>query len=121
MTAVRDPASPPPLRIALIGMGKMGRQLAALAPERGCEVVATFDADDHAPTRASLNDAQVAIEFTQPNAAVANVRALVSAGCPVVVGTTGWYDELPALEREVTAASGALLWAANFSLGVNSG
>lgn len=119
MTAGRDPAATPALRIALVGMGKMGRQLAALAPERGCEVVATFDAADHPPTRASLHDAQVAIEFTQPNAAVANVRALVVAGCPVVVGTTGWYEQLAALERDVTAAGGAMLWAANFSLGVN--
>lgn len=119
MSVVRDPAAAPPLRVALVGMGKMGRQIAALAPERGCEVVATFDADDDVPTRASLADAQVAIEFTQPDAAVLNVRALVAAGCPVVVGTTGWYEQLPALERDVSAASGALLWAANFSLGVN--
>ena len=119
MTVIRDPAAEPPLRIALVGMGKMGRQLAALAPERGCEVVATLDADDPAPTRAWLNDAQVAIEFTQPSAAVSNVRALVAAECPVVVGTTGWYEHLPALERDVAAAGGAMLWAANFSLGVN--
>lgn len=108
-----------PVRLALVGMGRMGRQLAALAPERGFEVVATLDADDPPPTRAALQGAQVAVEFTQPGAAVANVRALVAAGCPVVVGTTGWYDELPALERDVHDAGGAMLWAANFSLGVN--
>ena len=119
MTVIRDPGAGAPLRIALVGMGKMGRQLASLAPERGCEVVATFDADDHAPTRTSLAGAEVAIEFTQPDAAVGNVRTLVAAGCPVVVGTTGWYDQLPTLEREVAAAGGAMLWAANFSLGVN--
>jgi 4-hydroxy-tetrahydrodipicolinate reductase len=119
MTTPREPAAGPPLRVALVGLGKMGSQLAALAPERGCQVVATFHADDPAPTRATLAGAEVAIEFTQPDAAVANVRALVAAGCPVVVGTTGWYDQLPALEQEVTAAGGAVLWAANFSLGVN--
>lgn len=113
------PASDAPLRLALVGMGRMGRQLAALAPERGFEVVATIDADDPLPTRSALGDAQVAIEFTQPGAAVGNVRALVAAGCPVVVGTTGWYGELPALERHVLEAGGAMLWAANFSLGVN--
>jgi 4-hydroxy-tetrahydrodipicolinate reductase len=119
VTIIRDPAADAPLRIALVGMGKMGRQLAALAPERGCEVVATLDADDPLPSRASLAGAEVAIEFTQPDAAVRNARALVAAGCPVVVGTTGWYEHLPALEGEVNAAGGAMLWAANFSLGVN--
>jgi 4-hydroxy-tetrahydrodipicolinate reductase len=108
-----------PVRLALVGMGKMGRQLEALAPERGFEVVATLDSHDPAPTRAALRDAEVAVEFTQPDAATANVRTLVAAGCPVVVGTTGWYDELPALERHVADAGGAMLWAANFSLGVN--
>ena len=106
-----------PVRLALIGMGKMGRALAQLAPERGFVVVATIDAD--APVnRATLADAQVAIEFTVPGAAPANIRACVAAGCPVVVGTTGWYDELPALRGEVERAGGALLTAANFSLGV---
>lgn len=119
MTVIRDPGAGAPLRVALVGMGKMGRQLAALAPERRCEVVATLDADDPAPSKATLGGAEVAIEFTQPDAAVANVRALVAAGCPVVVGTTGWYDHLPSLAREVDAADGAMLWAANFSLGVN--
>jgi 4-hydroxy-tetrahydrodipicolinate reductase len=108
-----------PLRLAIVGLGRMGRELAALAPDRGFEVVASFDASDPAPTPATLGDAQVAIEFTQPDAAVGNVRALVAAGCPVVVGTTGWYGALPALEREVATRGGAMLWAANFSLGVN--
>jgi 4-hydroxy-tetrahydrodipicolinate reductase len=108
-----------PLRIALVGMGRMGRELAALAPARGCQVVATIDHGDPAPTRATLGDAEVAIEFTQPDAAVGNVRALLAAQCPVVVGTTGWYDALPDVERMVAEQRGALLWAANFSLGVN--
>jgi 4-hydroxy-tetrahydrodipicolinate reductase len=60
----------------------------------------------------------VAIEFTSPAAAVANVRACIAAGCPVVVGTTGWTDELPGLRAEVERARGALLTAPNFSLGV---
>lgn len=108
-----------PLRIALVGMGRMGREVAALAPARGCEVVATVGSGDAVPTRATLGGAQVAIEFTQPDAAVGNVRALLAAGCPVVVGTTGWYDALPAAERLVAEHDGALLWSANFSVGVN--
>lgn len=107
--------------IALVGMGKMGRALAALAPERGFRVVAELDparADYAGITRESLHGAQVAIEFTTPDAAPANVRACAAAGCPVVVGTTGWYDQLPALAADVEHAGGAILTAPNFSVGV---
>jgi 4-hydroxy-tetrahydrodipicolinate reductase len=105
-------------RVALIGMGKMGRAIDRLAEERGILVVARLDHSDTVD-RESLGGADVAIEFTEPNAAVANIRACVAAGCPVVVGTTGWWDELPAVERDVLAGDGRMLWAANFSLGVN--
>lgn len=108
-----------PVRLALVGMGRMGRQLEALAPERGFEVVATLDAADAPIRRVALAGADVAIEFTRPDAAVPNVRDLLAAGCPVVVGTTGWYEQLPDVAREVAQARGAMLWAANFSLGVN--
>src|SRR5439155_12350359 len=63
--------------------------------------------------------ADVAVEFTVPAAAPVNARAAVAAGCPIVVGTTGWYDELPALASWVESHRGALLTATNFSLGVN--
>jgi 4-hydroxy-tetrahydrodipicolinate reductase len=106
-------------RIALVGMGRMGRTLQALAAERGLPVVATLDRGD-ALDRGSLAGADVAIEFSEPTAAVGNVRACLAAGVPVVVGTTGWLDQLPALTTEVTACGGRLLWAANFSVGVNA-
>ena len=108
-------------RVALIGMGKMGRAIALLAPERGFNVVAEIDptnASAGVVTRETLGDAEVAIEFTVPGAAPANIRACVAAGCPVVVGTTGWYDQLPAVRAEVERANGALLTAPNFSVGV---
>jgi 4-hydroxy-tetrahydrodipicolinate reductase len=107
--------------LALIGMGKMGKAIALLAPERGFRVVAQIDHTEpgHAGvTRETLNGAQVAIEFTMPDAAADNVRACAAAGCAVVVGTTGWYDQLPAVSAEVEAANGALLTAPNFSVGV---
>ncbi len=115
----RDARAAASVPIALIGMGRMGRTLAALAAERGLSVVATLDHGDPIDAR-SLNGAAVAIEFTEPAAAVANVRACLAVGCPVVVGTTGWLDALPALTREVHASAGRLLWAANFSVGVNA-
>ena len=107
--------------IALVGMGKMGRALAALAPERGFRVVAELDparADYAGITRESLRGAQVAIEFTTPQAAPATVRACAAAGCPVVVGTTGWYEQLPAVAADVERSGGAILTAPNFSIGV---
>ena len=109
------------LPLALVGMGKMGRALAALAPERGFRVVAELDpsrAGYAGIDRTSLNGAHVAIEFTTPDAAPANVRACLAAGCPVVVGTTGWYDRLPDIASEAESSGGAMLTAPNFSVGV---
>ncbi|HEY2375141.1 MAG TPA: dihydrodipicolinate reductase C-terminal domain-containing protein [Gemmatimonadaceae bacterium] len=111
-------------KLALIGMGKMGRVIEQLASERGWEVVARIGADTNRDgagvTRALLKSADVAIEFTTPKAAGANIRAAVAARCPIVVGTTGWFGELPALSEWVAQRGGALLTAANFSLGVNA-
>ena len=109
------------VRVALIGMGKMGKALAALAPERGCRIVATIDpgiASAAAVSATTLADAQVAIEFTTPDAAVANIRACLAAKCPVVVGTTGWYDDLAEIREDVARQNGTMLTAPNFSLGV---
>jgi 4-hydroxy-tetrahydrodipicolinate reductase len=103
--------------LALIGMGRMGRALADLAPDRGFDVVARIG---HAQpiTRDALAGARVAIEFTAPGAAVANVLACAAAGCPVVVGTTGWYADLPMVRAELEKSGSAMLYAPNFSLGV---
>ncbi len=108
-------------RLAIVGMGKMGHAIDELAAARGWDVVARIDEPDaaHGIDKKMLNGADVAVEFTTPSAAPANVRAIAAAGCPVVVGTTGWYGELDAVARDVDAAGGALLTAANFSLGVN--
>lgn len=109
-------------RLAIIGMGKMGRAIEQLAPERGCEVVARLDVPDTRSgiTAGMLNGAQVAVEFTTPGSAAANVRELVEAHVPIVVGTTGWYDGLPDISKWVKEKHGALLTATNFSLGVNA-
>ena len=107
------------LRLAIIGPGKMGSAIADLAGRAGMEVVATIGAGSDLDT-ASLNGADVAIEFTEPSVAAANIHACVAAHCPVVVGTTGWYDELPQIAATVAAEGGALLWDANFSLGVHA-
>lgn len=111
------------LRIAVVGDGKMGRAVAALAAERGIEVVAIVGASDNPNgqglTRARLGNADVVIEFTEPAAAVANVIASLRAGYPVVCGTTGWSKHLADIVRVVEETNGALVHAPNFSIGVN--
>lgn len=108
-------------RLAIVGMGKMGRAVAELAPAHDFEIVARLDHAEMTSglTKQMLNGADVAAEFSVPEAAPTNVRALVAAGCPVVVGTTGWYDHLEAVRADVNTSNGALLAATNFSLGVN--
>jgi 4-hydroxy-tetrahydrodipicolinate reductase len=97
-------------RIAIIGDGKMGRAVAAVARDAGCTVT-TVIGEGTPVSRESLGDAQVAIEFTQPSAAVSNAKACIDAHCPIVIGTTGWYDQLPALADYASAQNGTVLWA----------
>lgn len=109
-----------PVRVALVGMGRMGRALDALAPERGCTVVARLDAADVAGgiRREQLAGADVAIEFTAPDAAVPNALGCLAAGVPVVIGTTGWGARLPEVAEAAARHGGRVLWSPNFSLGV---
>jgi 4-hydroxy-tetrahydrodipicolinate reductase len=110
------------IRLAIVGMGKMGRAIDQLAADRDCEVVARLDVTETSKgfSSAMLNGAQVAVEFTTPESAAANVHGLVAAGIPTVVGTTGWYAALPGVAARVKELNGALLTATNFSLGVNA-
>lgn len=109
-----------PVRLALVGLGRMGRALDALALERGCLVVARLDAAEMARgiTREDLHDADVAIEFTTPEASVGNAVALMALGVPVVIGTTGWASRLPEVETAAREARCSALWSPNFSIGV---
>ena len=109
--------------IAIIGDGKMGQAIRQLAAEKGWNVAAMLGERESANgggiTASSLGNADVAVEFTQPDAAVANVTASLRAGVPVVVGTTGWYDSLGEVTRVAKETGTGLLWSPNFSLGVN--
>ena len=108
-------------RLAIVGMGKMGRAIAELAPTRGWEVVARLDQEhtEKGITKELLCGADAAVEFTTPGAAPTNILAITGAGCPVVVGTTGWYEQLPRVSADVQSRGGAMLSAPNFSVGVN--
>jgi 4-hydroxy-tetrahydrodipicolinate reductase len=101
----------------------MGQAIARLAEARGHTIHAMIGADENAGGRAltkeRLTGADVAMEFTQPDAVVANLERLIEAGVPTVTGTTGWRDDLPRIAALVAQRNGALLHAANFSLGVH--
>lgn len=105
------------MKLALVGYGRMGRAVEAVAVEVGHEVVARIDAGDDLDERA-LAGAEVAIDFTLPEAAVPNIRKVARAGVDVVVGTTGWYDELDEARKAVEDAGTGLIYAPNFSVGV---
>jgi 4-hydroxy-tetrahydrodipicolinate reductase len=106
--------------LAIVGIGKMGRLVEQLAPEHGFEVRARFDIENIATlSRESLNGAAVTIEFTTPAAAPENLCRLAALGVNTVSGTTGWYDHLPKVRRAVASAGSALVYAPNFSIGVN--
>jgi len=109
--------------LAIIGDGKMGQAIRQLAVERGWRVTAVVgereSADGVGISRLSLGEPDVAVEFTQPSAAVANVSACLRERVPVVVGTTGWYDSLQEVTHIATETGTPLLWSPNFSLGVN--
>jgi len=109
-------------RLAVIGAGKMGRLVAALAPGMGFDLVATLGPaeTEGGIGGAALAGADVVVEFTVPGAAAAVVRGCAALGVPVVSGTTGWDAERPDVEAFVRASSaGALLWAPNFAIGVH--
>lgn len=104
------------MKIALIGFGKMGREIDSIAREQGETVVRVFDSR-HAVRPEALAEVDMCIEFSTPEAVVSNIRAAIEAKRDIVVGTTGWDKHLPEF-RSAVKESG-LLYAANFSLGMN--
>jgi 4-hydroxy-tetrahydrodipicolinate reductase len=108
------------LKIGLFGYGKMGRAIESLASENGAEIVWRIDVENRSEaTPALLRQADVAVEFTRPEAAFGNVILCLQNGLPVVSGTTGWLEKLPEAQDFCQKNGGALLWASNFSVGVN--
>ena len=104
------------MKIALIGYGKMGHAIEALAMERGHTVTVKIDKDEPWPENI---DADVAIEFTTPATAVGNMLRCLERGVPVVCGTTGWYADYEKVVAECKARNGRLFTATNFSIGMN--
>ena len=107
------------MQLLLLGYGKMGRTIGQLAESRGHTVVATIDDSDEAHWQSLDDTIDVAIEFSQPDAAVANIRRCLERGIPVVSGTTGWLDRKPELDAYCQQQDGTFFYASNFSIGVN--
>lgn len=109
------------MKIALIGYGKMGRLVEAAAHSRGHIISSIIDPKEvHSQiTSNSVDGADLCIEFTTPQSALDNIRACASLGKSLIVGTTGWYEQLPQVKTLVEKAGIGLLYAPNFSTGVH--
>jgi 4-hydroxy-tetrahydrodipicolinate reductase len=110
------------MKILLLGRGKTGSLVAEVCRHRHHEIQIVGSAENaacQALTADKLKNIDAVIDFTTPHCVVANIEACVRAGKNMIVGTTGWYDELPRIRKLVESQGTGLLYAANFSVGVN--
>ena len=110
------------MNLLLLGKGKTGSLVAEVARERGHQVHALASSDNPggaALTRENLHAVDVVLDFTTPKAVVENIAACARAGTNLVVGTTGWYGELPRVRELIKKSGIGFLYASNFSIGVN--
>jgi 4-hydroxy-tetrahydrodipicolinate reductase len=108
------------MKIAILGYGKMGRIIEKFATERGHEIVLKINIENKEDLHLeNLQKADVAIDFSTPDSALSNIEICFDAHVPVVVGTTGWYGHLQEVKNKCIDSNNALLYASNFSVGVN--
>ena len=108
------------MKIALIGYGKMGKEIEKIAVSRGHEIILKIDIyNPHELTIENLRKCDVAVEFTIPASAVDNYYKCFNAGIPVVSGTTGWLDRKDEVYMECRRRNGTFFYGSNFSIGVN--
>ena len=103
------------MKIALLGYGRMGKEIEKIALSRGHEIVIRKDVDD----TIDITLADVAIDFSVPSAAVGNLSKALNNNVPVISGTTGWLKDYDDITRLCKERDGAFIYASNFSLGVN--
>jgi 4-hydroxy-tetrahydrodipicolinate reductase len=104
------------MKIALMGFGKMGKEIDAIAREQGETVARVFEIDNPVKPQ-DLAGVDVCIEFSTPESVLPNIRAAIQAKCDIVVGTTGWHQQLDEIKKSVKESG--LLYSSNFSLGMN--
>lgn len=107
------------MNIALFGYGKMGKEIEAIAIDRGHTITAKVDSS-HPKNTFDYSDTDVIIEFSKPDSAVENIEFALQNSLPIVVGTTGWYSHLDKLTHLCKEKNGCFLHATNFSIGVNA-
>lgn len=108
------------MNIVLIGYGKMGKEIEAIAKKRGHDIVLKVNSTNTAQISAEdLKKADVAIEFSTPHTVLQNIQKCLDAQLPIVVGTTGWYKDFEEIQKLCISKNGSLFYATNFSLGVN--
>jgi len=104
------------MKLAIVGYGKMGKMVGEFAPEYGFSIHSKIDVSD---SLAKAQGADVAVEFSTPEAALKNIEGLAALGVPTVTGTTGWLEYLDRVRATVEQHNSALIWSPNFSIGVN--
>ena len=108
------------MNIAIIGYGKMGREIEKICRERGHNIVCTIDVNEEAKFESDeFKSADVAIEFSSPESALNNYKRVFAANVPVVSGTTGWLDDIKVVRKACEEDGQTFFYASNFSLGVN--
>lgn len=108
------------MKIALVGYGKMGKEIEQIALERAHEIVLIIDRDNEKDfTIENIKKADVVIEFSTPLTAFLNYKKCIDAGVAIVSGTTGWLDQKEEIESYCIEKKAAFFYASNFSLGVN--
>ena len=109
-----------PLRIALIGYGKMGKAIEEIAVKRGHSIGLKIDINSLPDfNKENLQQCDVAIEFTSPHTAVQNILTCLDAGIPIVCGSTGWHARWEEVKQACEASKGSMVYASNYSVGVN--
>lgn len=108
------------MNIAIIGYGKMGKEIARIAQNRGHKIALTIDVDNSSDlNKEKLKDVDVAIEFSSPDTAKENIISCITNSTPVVSGTTGWLESWEEVRQLCKANDGCLFYASNYSIGVN--
>lgn len=106
------------MKVALVGYGKMGKEIEKILPSRGHEVVLKSNRENPLLPE-QLKNVDVAIEFSTPDTVINHIHLLIENNIPTVVGTTGWNESYQLVKQKVNAKNGALVHASNFSIGVN--
>jgi 4-hydroxy-tetrahydrodipicolinate reductase len=112
------------MKIAIVGYGKMGRMIESLAAGRGIEIGLKLDEFNNANfegiTAGNFRGVDVAIDFSIPSVVAGNIERIAALGVNMVIGTTGWTDQMPRIREIVDRAGVGLVWSPNYSVGVNA-